>query len=292
MNRLTVAVSGATGYLGGFISRKLERSGITVEKFSSSSDLRKNQLHPSMGLEELTNELKERRVDTLINCANYFSLSSGFIETQRALGANLEFPIRLFESGASAGVTTFIHFPTYWQNRVFAPSNDSYSSVYNATKRAFSDFLETRGNVYANCVELYLPEVFGPFDPRMKLIPGIIRSEIANKPIELRDPDRLLMLSSVENLAEFILGGVEGRITLPKKSMYVDYPFLTPMEIHSHLSRILRQEKIEGIDLGNISRHSQENIITQYHGVEYVKYKDGFSLEEALFRTAKSFREL
>ena len=98
---------------------------------------------------------------------------------------------------------------TVWQHYDAAPY--SPVSLYAATKQAFTDVLRFYQEVQGlDVVTLELTDTYGPDDPRIKLLPVLLRAARAGTPVELTDGTQLIDLLHVRDAAQALLATAHG----------------------------------------------------------------------------------
>jgi nucleoside-diphosphate-sugar epimerase len=174
-----VLLTGATGFLGSALLRRLLLSGrrvlATVRHTSSRhriSDLLEN---PNLSLIESTPEglslaFSSQRIGTIIHTATEYG--RGEMPVAGILDSNLILPIRLAELGVQHGALGFINTDSYFNKR-----GGSYSNLlnYSLSKRTLRIWLETFAK-QINIANVMLEHIYGPFDSTTKFVEGMIQS--------------------------------------------------------------------------------------------------------------------
>ncbi|KAK3671198.1 hypothetical protein LTR37_021587, partial [Vermiconidia calcicola] len=119
--------------------------------------------------------------------------------------ANVTFPTQLLEAMTRHGVRRFVNTGTSWQHHdggaAYRPSN-----LYAATKQAFEDiaifYNDAHGIGMAN---LKLFDVYGPSDPRNKVIPLLLRVLRSGEPLGMSPGDQVLDMVHVDDVVEAYL---------------------------------------------------------------------------------------
>jgi len=170
-------VTGATGYIGRNLTRKLVDLGndvcVIVRPGSDTSFLK--GLAPSVRLatysgsiSELQTILAEFAPDVVFHLASYFKADHITSDVVPMIEANVLFGAQLLESMRVAGVNKIVCASTAWEH--FEDSDFDPVCLYAATKKAFEDILtfyaQARG---LSAVILKIFECFGPDDPRRKI---------------------------------------------------------------------------------------------------------------------------
>jgi len=121
--------------------------------------------------------------------------------------ANVAFPTELVEAMIRAGSRLFVGAETFWQS----DGSGAYSPVclYAATKQAFRDILkyyvEAEG---LSALSLVLYDVYGPADPRDKLLNALAKAVLSGQVLSLSPGDQMIELVHVSDVARaFAIAG-------------------------------------------------------------------------------------
>lgn len=184
-------VTGATGFIGGNLSRHLHTNGWDVVAFhrpSSSSDALESlrvygvETASFSTVSELQRLAAEARPDAVFHLAAYQAKDYSAADIDSFLDANVAVGTHLLE-GLINSTCVFVNAVSYFQFRDGKPASHS---LYSATKQAFVDistfYREQRGMDIRHAV---LYDSFGPGDSRMKLIPQLLGAARARTPIAL-----------------------------------------------------------------------------------------------------------
>lgn len=176
----TVLVTGATGYIGLRLVAEL------VREFQVVLLIRKTSTVPARIRRACKHAIVyDGKTDTLVSIFReqqpicVLHLASRVVSGQETKGinslieSNILLGTQILHAMTQSNCRLIINTGTYWQHY----GNEDYNPVnlYSATKQAFSDilryFCEAEG-VRAITLELY--DVYGPDDPRAKLIPQLV----------------------------------------------------------------------------------------------------------------------
>ena len=175
-NRIAL-VTGATGFVGSHLVRRLIKDGWETHIITrSSSSLKlledicdKVIVHQHNGTtNSMIDIIKEAEPDIVFHLASLFLAQHASEDIERLVQSNILFGVQLVEAMTLQGVTKLINTGTSWQHY----ENEDYNPVclYAATKQAFEDMLK----LYVEASELKvitlkLFDTYGPDDPRPKL---------------------------------------------------------------------------------------------------------------------------
>lgn len=214
---MNVLLTGATGFIGSHLARRLLRDGHRVSLL----------VRPSSRLEILAPELS--RFAVRIYDGSYASLEAAleqaqpqivmhlaslFLTRHRAedipalLEANLAFPTQLLEAMCQAGVKNFVNTGTSWQHYQDQP----YSPVnlYAASKQAFEALLAYYAEAHGlRAVSLKLFDTYGPGDRRSKLFSLLRKCVRSGETLKMSPGEQLLDLVYIDDVVEaFIQAGL------------------------------------------------------------------------------------
>jgi nucleoside-diphosphate-sugar epimerase len=129
--------------------------------------------------------------------ADYQTEPSG-ASIRNGLGVNIVIPSLLLEA-ASYVKAKFLFAGTYWSQDT--KEGKATATLYAAHKAAFAqvaEFYGTERGVAAREAVLY--DVYGPRDPRPKLVPYLLRCATEGRTATLREPDSLVDLVFVDDV--------------------------------------------------------------------------------------------
>lgn len=221
-----VLISGSTGYIGSFLVRKFLSEGwdvtIIVRRSSNRrliSDLTSNvtTIEYMSDLDQLILSIGEIKPDLTIHLAAYVESGSIVQSIDDIIQGNITFGLHLVEALIRNNSFNFINTGTYWQNF----NNEEYNPVnlYAASKQAFANmlkyYIEAKG---LSVITLKLFDVYGPRDPRPKLIPKLesyVRDGNVLERIELSYGEQYLDMVHIEDVcnaylkaSDYVMSGI------------------------------------------------------------------------------------
>jgi len=173
-----ILLTGATGYIGSNIARRLVLDGHNVHiivrsssKLELLSDIKHHlNIHIIEGkISNLVEVFQTAKPEAVFHLAALFIAEHKAEDVDRLIESNILFGTQLLEACKTAGVKYFINTGTHWQNY----NGDTYNpaNLYAATKQAFECiskyYMETS---QMRMVTLKLVDTYGPFDPRPKVM--------------------------------------------------------------------------------------------------------------------------
>lgn len=204
-------VTGATGYLGFHLVRRLVHDGwrvhALVRRTSKTDELERLgevvHVHRVDGLQlaatQLMDIVAESAPDVLFHVAAIASTAHQHMVVAPMIEANITFPTLLVDTAVACGVRSVVNtgtYSTHFENRDYDPA-----SLYAATKKAFEDLLvyySEAASVSAVTLELF--DVYGPRDPRPKFM-NLLRDATAGcAPLDLSPGQQKIDLIYVDDV--------------------------------------------------------------------------------------------
>jgi nucleoside-diphosphate-sugar epimerase len=178
MKKRVLLLTGATGFLGSHLLRKLVQSDckvILIKRSFSNVDRIKDLLKDDrvvfhdLDTQKLEDIFINERIDSIIHTATEYGRGDESIS--KILEANLNLPIKLIELAIKYNVTSFINTDSY-----FNKENLSYSSLlnYSLSKKVLLKWL-TQLSPKIRVVNIILEHMYGPYDSRSKFVEYLIQ---------------------------------------------------------------------------------------------------------------------
>jgi nucleoside-diphosphate-sugar epimerase len=219
-------LTGATGFIGSHLTRRLVGDGWTVhclvQEASDSTILDdldgKIRIHvqkESTG--HLCRILDEAKPDVVFHLASLFLAEHGLEDVPNLVESNLAFPASLLEAMAQCGLNNLVNTGTSWQygeTGAVRPVN-----LYAATKEAFEDIIDYYVDAHGlKVITLTLYDTYGPGDTRRKLVNLLLAALRSGEPLLMSPGEQCLDLIHVDDVieayrkaSEFLLtGSAEG----------------------------------------------------------------------------------
>jgi nucleoside-diphosphate-sugar epimerase len=208
-------ISGATGYIGGTLAKRLLVAGCEVHAIvrPSSSAERTNRLaalgctlHVHDGTSHNLGEIvASAQPDCTWHLATKFIAEHIADDVTELVRNNVEFGAILLEALAGFGASPVVTAGTAWQQQ----GNAAYSpmSLYAATKQAFDAIATFYAEVHTmRIVECLLFDTYGPDDPRQKLLWALGEAVRSGVPLRLSgDGRQFIDLLQVDDVVSALL---------------------------------------------------------------------------------------
>lgn len=206
----SVLVTGATSFLGVQTVARLMSGGFSVQLLvRPGSDLSRlpqahaaEHIHVYDGtLESISRALTTTATDVCFHMAGAYVRDHAPEDLDRLIDSNIRFGSQLLEALAQNGPACIVNAGTafqHYQSNDYAPLN-----LYAATKQAFADILayyEAACGIVSTTLKL--PDVYGAYDWRPKLMNRIVEAHLKSEPLDLVDKATILGLVYVDDASD------------------------------------------------------------------------------------------
>jgi nucleoside-diphosphate-sugar epimerase len=213
----TALVTGATGFVGTHLARRLVtdgwdvhvvvRPGSDLTRLGPTADRVKAHAYDGT-TEGLAALIGGARPDVVIHLASLFLVQHTPADVAGLVASNVLFGTQLAEGMVRHGVTRLLNTGTSWQHfegREYSPVN-----LYAATKEAFAAvlgyYVEIRG---LRVLTLTLSDTYGPDDPRPKLLTLLRQTAASRQPLAMSPGEQLMDLVHIDDVVEAYLLSAE-----------------------------------------------------------------------------------
>jgi nucleoside-diphosphate-sugar epimerase len=203
-------VTGATGYIGSQVVRRLVTDGWIVHAVARSGSqldllakVRESvSLHRHDGsTEQLFHIIQAASPDIVFHLAAFASVTHTSRDVVPMLRSNIEFGTQLVEAMLASRVYALVNTGTFSQhygNRDYDPS-----SLYDATKQAFRDILKFYTETTPlKVVTLELYDNYGPDDPRSKIMNLLKGAALTGKPLAMSPGEQLVDVVYIDDVVD------------------------------------------------------------------------------------------
>ena len=164
----TLLLTGATGYLGHYLSKKfldknysliaLALNEKEIFRFKDNKNVKLYYLNKT-GLEDI---FKENNIDIIIHTATLYGRKQEQLVDM--IRANVEFPVRILNLAIENNVSAFINTDTILSSKI---------STYALTKSQFAQWLDFYSDKI-KCIDMKLDHFYGPNDNSVKFVAWLV----------------------------------------------------------------------------------------------------------------------
>ncbi len=213
-----ILVTGATGFIGSHLVKKLVQQGISVyvivrdrrkAEECLAEVLQKIVIYQREGsVYSLADFLQTEKIEGVIHLATHYITENSADDIEELIESNILFGTQILEAMKLAGVKKFINAGSSWQHY----NHDTYNPVnlYAATKQAFEDLLHyytQAEEIHAITLEIY--DTYGAEDHRNKIINRWKRNIVEREVISLSLGEQKLDYILIEDVLEAILQAIK-----------------------------------------------------------------------------------
>jgi nucleoside-diphosphate-sugar epimerase len=207
----TYLVTGANGYIGANLVKRLAKQGnivLCLVRPSSNLNLLSNlqsnlYFHYYNGtVDNLKILFSLQKIDAVFHLAAVSQYTTTADQVSNLIEANITLGTQILQLMNDYGVKLLINTGSYWQHLY---DSISYTPVclYAATKQAFESLIDYYVQIKAiGAVTLKLFDVYGPNDPRNKILQILYRAAISQEQVNLSPGKQLLDLVYIDDVVE------------------------------------------------------------------------------------------
>ena len=221
--RRRALVTGATGYIGSSLAKRLVAEGWDVHAVVRTNTRLDalDPLFPSITIHRhdgstqgMIQLVGDTRPDVVFHLASLFLAQHRPEDVEALISSNLLFSTQLAEAMAATQVKHLINTSTSWQHYENAEYNPV--NLYAATKQAFEDILAYYINACGlRVMTLALFDTYGPNDPRPKLISLLWKTALNQEALDMSPGEQLIDLVHIDDVTEaFVVAAAQ----LPQQS--------------------------------------------------------------------------
>jgi len=212
-----VIVTGATGFVGSHLSRKLVELGYNVHIISRPSSTYENLetikdkidiFEYNQNMTELINYFKIVDADIVFHLASLFISEHKSDEIDDLINSNIKFGTHILEAMSKSDTYNLINTGTSWQHY----KNEEYNPVnlYAATKQAFEDIIEYYVKALDfNVITLKLFDTYAEDDNRDKLINLLGKFAKEKKKLKMSPGEQKIDLVHVDDVVDAFISSYD-----------------------------------------------------------------------------------
>jgi nucleoside-diphosphate-sugar epimerase len=187
--KMRALLTGGTGFVGQNLQCHLQAQGWTVEN-----------IYRATGSRADIDLLMERfKPSVVIHLATLFIAEHKAADIPALIDSNITFGTQVVDSMVEHGVLNFINAGTLWQ--YYQGERDVPACLYAATKTAFESILRFYSSANnLRVINLMLSDTYGPRDPRLKLLPKLIRIAGTNEKIQLSGGEQSIAWTYISDI--------------------------------------------------------------------------------------------
>lgn len=209
MQNLRALVTGGTGYIGSHLVLRLHELGWVVNVIVRKGSNKPHQWESAEGLKvyehdgstsAMINIIDESKPDVIFNLASIAKYNYLSGDVDQLIASNILFPTQVLEAMKVCGVKCIVNAETFWQ---YAAGNASYrpTCLYAATKQAFRDIIYNYvDNNSFKAISLVLYDVYGPNDPREKLIKLLSRYYLSGEELLMTKGEQIILMVHIKDV--------------------------------------------------------------------------------------------
>ncbi|PCI27957.1 MAG: hypothetical protein COB67_07430 [SAR324 cluster bacterium] len=291
---MKILVTGATGFIGRELIKKLQNSFVVIALVRDSSDTTKLEaidckVESFSEYDEIVDVFDRYKFAGVIHLASNILVEHKNSDINSLIDSNITFSTFLLEASKRTKVQWFINTGTFWQNY----ENKGYNPVnlYAATKEAFTTiakfYTQTSDLIFTT---IKLNDTFGPNDTRAKVFNLWTKIAASGEKLEMSAGEQIIDISYIDD----VVSAYERLINLLEENAieHKDKTYVVSNEERLSLKNLsLVFEKVTNsqlnIDWGGREYRDREVMIPYDLGVNVPGWKQKYTLEEAIRKTVK-----
>lgn len=211
MNRY-VLITGATGFIGRNLARKLSDNGRSIillvrdKNIVDQNNFKSNvRIVNTMGdLSELLTSLGSSELEGIIHLASQYKKDHFPSDISSLIDSNITFGSQLLEAATHFDASWFVNVGSIWQH--FLNSEARAVNFYAATKNAFDTILDYYADASGlKAISLYIGDTYGPDDDRSKILNLWREAGIHGKPLQMTAGHQAINLLHVDDVVSGII---------------------------------------------------------------------------------------
>lgn len=208
---MRVLVSGATSYLGRRLLAALQDSGsetFAIVRQTSVIDglpghVECFRLADESPTEALHDFVKSAAPDVFFHVASLFDVDPNPSNIAKMIDANVTLVTQVTDAMSRRGEAKVISLGSYFQDPENSPAPTCLYAALKTAAESILSYYASRPGV--RCMTLRLTDVYGPNDPRPKLIPLLLEAAASGRPIDMTLGHQLVDLIHVDDVCDALL---------------------------------------------------------------------------------------
>ncbi|MHB8172751.1 MAG: NAD-dependent epimerase/dehydratase family protein [Thermincolia bacterium] len=247
-----VLITGATGFIGSNLARRLVQEGIDVHvvlrpqaDLESLRDISKKiSVHEHDGTTEgLLEIMGSAKPDMVFHLAAFFVAEHNSTDIEPLIRSNILFGTQLLEAMMKANVHYLVNTGTHWQHY----HDEKYNPVdlYAATKQAFESLVAYFSQATPlRMITLKLVDTYGPNDLRPKLFSLLKHAAKTGEGLKMSPGEQLLGLVYIDDVVDAFVCGMNMIQGMPEH--FQDDFVIAPDKLYTLREVVSLYEKISG----------------------------------------------
>ncbi len=210
-------ITGATGFIGSRLSKKLIEQGHTVNiisrkssKYSNLKTIKEkiNIFEYDGNIKSLIEYFNKSNADFVIHLASLFIAENKPEDVDKLIDSNIKFSTQILEAMNQSKCKKIINTSTSWQHY----NNENYNPVclYSATKEAFENIAKFYCEAYdIKCITLELFDTYGEDDNRPKILNLLEMYSKKGIKLDMSQGDQILDLLYIDDVIDAYLKSIE-----------------------------------------------------------------------------------